>query len=68
MDVLEQILSHFGTPEILNIDQGSQYTREIYTQRLKTKGSLFLWMEKNRQLITFALNMFGEVQNAKVFI
>ena len=38
MDVLEQALSHYGTPEIFNTDQGSQYTSEIHTQRLKNKG------------------------------
>ncbi len=38
MDVLEQALSHHGTPEIFNTDQGSQYTSEIHTQRLKNKG------------------------------
>jgi putative transposase len=38
MDVLEQALSVYGTPEILNTDQGSQYTSEIHTQRLNNKG------------------------------
>jgi len=31
-------LNHYGTPEILNTDEGSQYTSEIHTQRLKNKG------------------------------
>ena len=38
MDVREPALSCYGTPEIFNTDQGSLYTSEIHTQRLKTKG------------------------------
>jgi len=38
MDVLDDALKHYGTPEIFNTDQGSQYTSDIHTQRLKNKG------------------------------
>jgi putative transposase len=38
MDVLDKALSLYGTPEIFNTDQGSQYTSEVHTQRLKNKG------------------------------
>jgi len=38
MDVLNSALSHHGTPEIFNTDQGSQYTSELHTQRLKNLG------------------------------
>jgi len=38
MDVLNKALSQYGTPEIFNTDQGSQYTSELHTQRLKTMG------------------------------
>ena len=38
MDVLDEALSLYGTPEIFNTDQGSQYTSEVHTQRLKNKG------------------------------
>jgi len=36
MGVLNDALTHYGSPEIFNTDQGSQYTSEIHTQRLKT--------------------------------
>ena len=38
MDVLNGALSTYGKPEIFNTDQGSQYTSEWHTQRLKTLG------------------------------
>ena len=38
MNVLNHALSHHGNPLILNTDQGSQYTSEIHTQRLKNLG------------------------------
>jgi putative transposase len=38
MRVLEKALCKFGKPEILNTDQGSQYTSYIHTQRLKAEG------------------------------
>ena len=33
--VLNEALSTYGKPEIFNTDQGSQYTSELHTQRLK---------------------------------
>jgi len=38
MDVLNDALSQYGKPEIFNTDQGSQYTSELHTQRLKSLG------------------------------
>jgi putative transposase len=38
MDVLNDALSTYGKPEIFNTDQGSQYTSELHTQRLKKLG------------------------------
>jgi len=35
MGVLNEALSTYGKPEIFNTDQGSQYTSELHTQRLK---------------------------------
>lgn len=35
IDVLNDALEHYGTPEIFNADQGSKYTSKIHTQRLK---------------------------------
>jgi putative transposase len=38
MEVLNEALSQYGKPEIFNTDQGSQYTSELHTQRLKSLG------------------------------
>ena len=38
MSVLNDALDKYPHPEIFNTDQGSQYTSEIHTQRLKNLG------------------------------
>lgn len=35
--VLNQTISMYGTPEIFNTDQGSQFTSNIFTKTLKDK-------------------------------
>jgi putative transposase len=32
---LEEAIAHYGTPEIFNTDQGSQFTSEAFTSKLK---------------------------------
>jgi putative transposase len=38
LEALEEAMSKFGVPEIFNTDQGSQFTCEEWTERLKTAG------------------------------
>ena len=38
IEALEEALSNYGKPEIFNTDQGSQFTSEAFTGRLKTEG------------------------------
>ena len=38
MDVLNDALARYDKPEIFNTDQGSQYTSELHTARLKKEG------------------------------
>jgi len=38
MNLLDTALERYGKPEIFNTDQGSQYTSEVHTQRLKKNG------------------------------
>jgi len=38
MNVLNQALNTHGKPEIFNTDQGSQYTSDAHTMRLKKLG------------------------------
>ncbi len=37
MDALEEAIEHYGCPEIMNTDQGSQYTSERFLQALKDR-------------------------------
>lgn len=38
VDCLEDALRHFGTPDIFNTDQGSQFTSEAFTGALAARG------------------------------
>jgi putative transposase len=38
IETLEEALSKYGNPEIFNTDQGSQFTSEAFTGRLKKEG------------------------------
>ncbi len=38
VEALEEAMSKFGVPEIFNTDQGSQFTCEEWTERLKAAG------------------------------
>jgi putative transposase len=58
MDVLDQALSRYGTPEIFNTDQGSQYTSELHTQRLKNKGITISMDGKGRATDNICIERF----------
>lgn len=38
VDVLQQAFNRHGIPEIINTDQGSQFTAEEFVQAVKDKG------------------------------
>ena len=38
VEALEEAFSKYGTPEIFNTDQGSQFTSEEFTEALKSRG------------------------------
>ncbi len=38
LEAVEEALSKFGKPEIFNTDQGSQFTSEAFTERLRKNG------------------------------
>lgn len=58
MDVLNDALDHYGTPEIVNTDQGSQYTSDIHTQRLKNKGVTISMDGKGRATDNICIERF----------
>ena len=38
VDVLQEAFNHHGTPEIVNTDQGSQFTAEEFVQAVQDRG------------------------------
>jgi len=58
MNVLDQALSRYGQPEIFNTDQGSQYTSDIHTQRLKNKGITISMDGKGRATDNICIERF----------
>jgi len=58
MDVLDQALARYDQPEIFNTDQGSQYTSDIHTQRLKNKGITISMDGKGRATDNICIERF----------
>ena len=58
MSVLGEALSLYGIPEIFNTDQGSQYTSEVHTQRLKNKGITISMDGKGRATDNICIERF----------
>ena len=58
VDVLDEALTLYGTPEIFNTDQGSQYTSDIHTQRLKNKGITISMDGKGRATDNICIERF----------
>jgi len=58
MDVLDQALAHYGQPEVFNTDQGSQYTSDVHTQRLKNKGIIISMDGKGRATDNICIERF----------
>jgi putative transposase len=64
MGVLNEALSIYGNPEILNTDQGSQYTSYIHTQTLKDNGIIISMDGKGRATDNICIERFW--RSAKV--
>ena len=64
MGVLNEALLKYGTPEIFNTDQGSQYTSYIHTKTLKDNGITISMDGKGRATDNIAIERFW--RSAKV--
>jgi putative transposase len=53
MNVFNDTINRYGSPDIFNTVQGSQYTSERHTQALKNKGSWVLMVSKKLSLSRF---------------
>jgi len=58
MDVLNDALARYGNPEIFNTDQGSQYTSELQTARLKKEGIIISMDGKGRATDNICIERF----------
>jgi putative transposase len=58
MDVLNNALEQYGSPEIFNTDQGSQYTSELHTARLKKEGIIISMDGKGRATDNICIERF----------
>ena len=58
MSVLNDALAKYPHPEIFNTDQGSQYTSEIHTQRLKNLGITISMDGKGRATDNICIERF----------
>ena len=38
LEAVQEAIDHYGTPEIFNTDQGSQFTSEAFTDLMKVNG------------------------------
>ena len=58
MRVLDDAIDRFGTPEIFNTDQGSQYTSYVHTQKLKDHGVIISMDGKGRATDNICIERF----------
>ena len=58
MSVLNDALAKYPHPEIFNTDQGSQYTSEVHTQRLKNLGITISMDGKGRATDNICIERF----------
>ena len=58
MRVLNEGFYNYGTPEIFNTDQGSQYTSHLHTDALKDKGIIISMDGKGRATDNICIERF----------
>ena len=69
IDALEEALSDYGTPEIFNTDQGSQYTSKDFTRKLLDKDIRISMDSKGRALDNIMIERFwGSLKREKIYI
>jgi putative transposase len=57
-DIVEEAISIHGTPEILNSDQGSQFTSDVYVEFLKNNGIQISMDGKGRAIDNIYIERF----------
>ena len=68
-EVLEEAISQYGCPEILNTDQGSQFTSEVLTQSVFSNGILLSMDWKGRAIDNVFIERFWRtVKYEKIYL
>lgn len=67
LNVLKQGIETYGKPEIINSDQGSQYTSAMWTQFLEKQEIKILMYGKDGQPIMPGLKIFGNLLRQIIF-
>jgi putative transposase len=65
MDILNDALSQYGRPESFNTEQGSQYTSDLHTQRLKNLGITISMDGVGRATDNICIERFWRSKNSK---
>jgi len=52
IEAIQKAIKRHGKPEIMNSDQGSQFTSDDYINLLKNNNIKYLWMAKEEHWIT----------------
>ncbi len=68
-DVLRDTMESYGSPEIFNTDQGSQFTSEVFVKLLKESGVKISRDGKGRALDNIYIERFwGSLKREKVYL
>lgn len=67
-DVLKEAIERYGTPDIFNSDQGSQYTGFEHTSLLKRNGIQISMNGKGRSIDNIAIERFFRTLNMDQFL
>lgn len=68
-EAIEEAISKFGTPEIFNTDQGSQFTSESFTDILNTHGILISMDSRGRWMDNvFVERLWRSVKYEEVYL
>ncbi|GJL50441.1 MAG: hypothetical protein NPIRA01_16680 [Nitrospirales bacterium] len=67
MDALEEAIEQYGCPEIMNTDQGSQYTSAHFIQGLKDRAIQVSMDGKGAGVTIFLSNDYGDPSSMKIF-
>ena len=61
IEALQEALTRFGSPEIFNTDQGSQFSGEAFTEVLRDNAFALAWMARGAGSITCSSSGCGGV-------